>query len=78
MEVEQLVLRKILFIKNENLKSIVNRAIKNNAFFLIKNSFEIKQSNLEMYVYTDAKWMCYVLEQIINNSIKYAAERFIH
>lgn len=63
-----------IFIKNENLKSIVNRAIKNNAFFLIKNSFEIKQSNLEMYVYTDAKWMCYVLEQIINNSIKYAAE----
>lgn len=63
-----------IFIAEEKLDILVKKAIKNNAFFLIKNRIEIKISNLDHSVYTDAKWILYVLDQLINNAIKYSKE----
>lgn len=60
-----------IFIKEENLSNIVKASIKNNAFFLIKNNIEVDIHNLDYNIYTDKKWVMYILDQIINNSIKY-------
>lgn len=63
-----------IFIAEEKLDILVKKAIKNNAFFLIKNNMKIKMNNLDQYVYTDEKWILYVLDQLINNAIKYSKE----
>lgn len=63
-----------IFISEEKLKDIVKQAIKNNAFLLIRNSIDISLENLDHYVYTDKKWILYVLDQLINNAIKYSKE----
>ena len=63
-----------IFIKEENLKDIVRTAVKSNSFFLIKNNISPKLGDLDFKVYTDKKWITYVLGQLINNSIKYSKE----
>ena len=61
-----------LFIREEKLDEIVKTAIRQNAFFLIKNNIEVEIQNLNVEVYTDKKWMIYVVGQMISNAIKYA------
>ena len=61
-----------IFIREEDLNSIVRSAVKNNAFFLIKNHIEVEIENLNYSIYSDKKWILYVLDQIINNAIKYS------
>ncbi len=58
-------------IKPVNLDQIIaNVALKNkNDFFANKIEFISKKNNVQ--VYTDAKWLEFILGQIINNSIKY-------
>lgn len=63
-----------LFIKEEKLEMLVKKSIKNNSFFLIENNIELSLDNLDFIVNTDSKWICYVLDQIISNSIKYSKE----
>ena len=63
-----------IFIKEENLKDIVRTTVKSNSFFLIKNNISPKLGDLDFKVYTDKKWIIYVLGQLINNSIKYSKE----
>ena len=63
-----------IFIVEEKLDLIVKNAVRNNSFFLIKNNIEISLKNLEYRIYTDRKWILYVLDQIINNDIKYCDE----
>lgn len=63
-----------IFISEFKLQDIIRQAIKNNAFMLIRNNIEIKLENLEHYIFTDKKWVLYVLDQLINNSIKYSNE----
>lgn len=63
-----------IFIKEENLGDIVKKSIRNNSFFLIKNKVEIVTSNLNYNIYSDGKWIIYVIDQLINNAIKYSKE----
>lgn len=60
-----------IFLKQENLNDIVKQCVKNNAFLLIKSSIDIQIENIDYDIYTDKKWMLYVLDQLINNVIKY-------
>lgn len=63
-----------IFIKEENLYDIVKESLRNNAFFLIKNKIEVTISNVNFSIYTDKKWILYILDQLINNAIKYKKE----
>ncbi|MBE6054126.1 MAG: HAMP domain-containing histidine kinase [Clostridium sartagoforme] len=63
-----------IFIKEENLENIVKKSIKNNSFFLIKNRIEVITRNLNFNIYSDGKWITYVIDQLINNAIKYSKE----
>lgn len=63
-----------IFISEVNVQDLIKQAIKNNAFMLIRNNIEIKLENNNFKVFTDKKWILYVLNQIINNAIKYSKE----
>ncbi|WP_410495394.1 sensor histidine kinase [Cellulosilyticum sp. ST5] len=61
-----------LFIREERLDEIVKTAIRQSAFFLIKNNIEVEMAYLNLEAYTDKKWLVYVIGQMISNAIKYA------
>lgn len=59
------------YIKKVNLKDIVNESIKKNKNVLIHEKISINVHDLELGVNTDNKWIVFILNQIIQNSIKY-------
>ncbi|MCC0782517.1 sensor histidine kinase [Clostridioides sp. ES-S-0108-01] len=63
-----------VFINKFNLEKLIKMSIKNNSFLLIKNNIEVSLNKLDYDVYTDSKCMSYILDQIINNAIKYSKE----
>ena len=62
-------------ITKTSLKEIVNTAILKNKTSLLSNKVTIElNENIDKEVYTDSKWTTFILNQIIQNSIKYAKE----
>ncbi|MDK0820594.1 sensor histidine kinase [Clostridium perfringens] len=64
-------LEKDYIIKEMSLSSCVNKVLNNNADSLIKKKVKISLGDLEKQVYSDSKWIEFILGQIISNSIKY-------
>lgn len=54
-----------------NLKEIVNEVIKRNKRTLIDLKIRIRIEEMEQTIYTDSKWCSFILNQIVQNSIKY-------
>lgn len=61
-------------ISKANLEEIVNSTILKNKNLLISSKINIDLHDLEKQVYTDSKWTGFILNQIIQNSIKYLKE----
>ena len=61
-------------ITKTNLKEIVNNAILKNKSTLLNSKVILELNDLEKEVYTDSKWATFILNQIIQNSIKYARD----
>lgn len=61
-------------IKKCNLNTLVKNCIKKHANALIKCQTTFRFEGLDCTVYTDAKWIDFILGQIIMNSIKYKKE----
>ena len=59
------------YIRKNNLQEIVNEVIRKNKTPLINEKISIKMENLNLDVNTDSKWIVFILNQIIQNSIKY-------
>lgn len=59
-------------ITNYTLKEIVHKVIIENKKALIGHKIKLNLHDLEYEVPTDAKWMIFILNQVINNSIKYS------
>ena len=59
------------YIKKAILKEIVNESIKKNKSCLIQEKIAINIHDLDLEVNTDNKWIVFILNQIIQNSIKY-------
>lgn len=59
------------YIKKVTLKEIVNESIKKNKSSLIQEKIAINIHNLDIEVNSDSKWITFILNQIIQNSIKY-------
>ena len=62
-------------IRKINLKEIVNASILKNKMQLIQNKISINTNSIDKIVYTDSKWCIFILNQIIQNSIKYSKEQ---
>ncbi len=58
-------------IKNTKLEDIVNKVIIRNKNIFLNKNIRLEMHNLDCFVKTDSKWMEFIINQIINNSIKY-------
>ncbi|WP_027622928.1 sensor histidine kinase [Clostridium lundense] len=56
------------------LSDVVRRAVMDNRQLIINNNVEIKIENCQYTVFTDSKWIQFILNQLISNSIKYKNE----
>ncbi len=63
------------YIKKSSLREIVNESIKKNKTSLIEKKVEIKIHDLDNVVNTDSKWIVFILNQLIQNSVKYRNEK---
>lgn len=61
-------------ITKSNLEEIVNNTILKNKNILISSKTNLNLHDLEKEVYTDSKWAIFILNQILQNSIKYLKE----
>lgn len=58
-------------IKSVGLSDCVRTSIRNQQFFLIQKHFELDIEYRPLTVYTDKEWLVYILDQLINNAVKY-------
>ena len=61
-------------ITKNNLKEILNSAILKNKTTLLNQKVTLELKELEQEVYTDSKWATFIINQIIQNAIKYSKE----
>ncbi len=59
-------------IRGVKLKELVTQAVKRNKRALIAKRASIEMEGLETIVYSDEKWLAFILNQILSNSVKYA------
>ena len=65
------IVEKDYYIRKCSLIEIVNEVIRKNKTMLIGEKISINTHDLELKVNTDSKWVVFILNQIIQNSIKY-------
>lgn len=56
------------------LSQIIERVLEKNRVILQKKQISLQVSNLDTKVSTDAKWLEFIINQILQNSIKYGAK----
>ncbi|MDE7267349.1 MAG: sensor histidine kinase [Lachnospiraceae bacterium] len=61
-----------LQIKQVPLITCIKASIRNNQFFLIREKFQLDIAVDDVTVYTDETWLTYILDQLLNNAVKYA------
>ncbi|GHU40547.1 sensor histidine kinase [Clostridia bacterium] len=63
-------------IKEIHIKELIHSVIRKNAKFLIAGKIRIDSSDIlsESMVYSDGKWMAFILQQLLDNSVKYGAK----
>ena len=59
------------YIKKTSLEEMVKDSIKKNKNILIQEKIILNLHDLELQVSTDSKWIIFILNQIIQNSVKY-------
>ena len=59
-------------IKKVEIKTIVNRVIRNNRYELINGGFSIDVEGVIGQVITDEKWVEFIINQLVVNAIKYS------
>ena len=62
-------------IKKYNLKEIINQAILKNTNSFVNSKISLEMNDLDIEVYTDSKWSVFIVNQIIQNSIKYSSRK---
>ncbi|SHH39244.1 sensor histidine kinase [Tepidibacter thalassicus] len=63
------------YLINEiNVEKIVKEVIKKHAKTFINKKIKIDIEDINMSVHTDKKWLIFIINQIIDNSLKYTAE----
>lgn len=60
----------VVFLKTE-LAEVVNEAVKGQSWLLIRERFQIETSLHDIWVYSDKRWLAYILDQLIANAVKY-------
>lgn len=59
------------FVKQVALSEIIHQVLIENKDYFLGHNIKIETKNLEEVVATDEKWLIFIINQIINNAIKY-------
>jgi len=59
-------------IKELSLQNVCNEAIRKNSKALIQKKLSVTMRDLDIFVLSDAKWIVFILDQIIGNAVKYS------
>ncbi len=53
----------------------VKESLKNLSYFLIQENFQIEQKINDIFVYSDRRWLVYLLDQLLANAVKYRSSQ---
>ena len=62
-------------IRKVNLEEVIRNVLARNKKMMIQNGMKVETKNITLSAYTDEKWLEFILNQIIINSIKYRKEK---
>lgn len=62
-------------IKEVQLSGIINGIVRKNAKYLIEQKISVEVINLDHTIFTDVKWIDFILQQILDNSVKYGSDK---
>lgn len=62
-------------VQEIRLFDVVHQAIAENKYLLLQNGFGVDLQETDDIVYCDEKWLCFILNQLIVNSVKYRTEQ---
>lgn len=63
--------------KEYDLEEIVKQSVRKYAPMFIRKKISVKLGDLKYKVLTDEKWLCFAIEQVLSNAIKYTDEGYI-
>lgn len=61
------------FINEIELEKVIREAIKRNARVFINKKIKVSMDEINLTVLTDKKWLLFIINQILSNSLKYTA-----
>ena len=67
-----------LLLKEADLSTLIKKAVKKFGIIFIQKGIRMELDEIEVKFVTDEKWFCFVLEQIVSNSLKYSDSGTIH
>ena len=59
------------FIKKINLEDVIHKTLIDYKNIILKNKIKIEVKDTQKIVYTDEKWLKFIIKQILQNSLKY-------
>lgn len=62
-----------LSFQSHDLEHLVKQVLKKIAPLFIYKNISLRLGNLHAVVLTDEKWLCFILEQVLTNAVKYTA-----
>ena len=63
-----------LVLEKISLNKVIRETIRKYAKIMIRRHIKINYDGTEQEVYTDEKWLAFILEQILSNAIKYTSQ----
>ena len=64
-----------LFYARASLSDLVNQAVQAHRALLLQNGVSVELCDLDFVVYTDRKWVCFLLGQLLQNAARYRRAR---
>ena len=61
-------------VREINLSDVVHGAIADNKYLLRQNNVAVTVEDVEYSIYSDDKWLRFILDQLISNAVKYRVE----
>lgn len=61
-------------VREIRLFDVIHQAISQNKYLLLQNGVSIDLQETEDTVFSDEKWICFILNQLIVNAVKYRSE----
>ena len=62
-------------VREIRLSDVVHGAIADNKYLLRQNNVAVTVENVEYSIYSDDKWLRFILDQLISNAVKYRADQ---